>query len=229
MCQSLKKQAACYNDLCCYYLIHFFVSIVLLSFSLPVSSLSSILHLSLSPLSLYSSSPLQTTKFIFDFYSRLANSYLHHIKFLSCLKFDLVWVDVGHCDFGCGGDHHSLVACLGFAVATNISLCEWDLYVLLGCMVVGSCSWVGLVVVMWVWWVCDLILDGGHGGGGFGWPLCFGCGRLWLCMDYGGWQMRLWVVVVVAVVVVMAVVVVVIAMVLMVVWLFLKCCLFLLF
>ena len=40
------------------------------------------------------------------------------------------------------------------------------------------------MVAMWVWEVCDLILGGGHGGGGggggnsFGWPLCFGCGRL---------------------------------------------------
>ena len=42
---------------------------------------------------------------------------------------------------------------------------------------------------MWVWWVYDLILGGGRSGGGgnsgFGWPLCFGCGRLRLCMDYG--------------------------------------------
>ena len=49
-------------------------------------------------------------------------------------------------------------------------------------MVVGSCSQVGLVIIMWV---CDLILGGSHGGGGcvggdggFGWPLCFRCGRL---------------------------------------------------
>ena len=210
------------------------MSLVCFSLSLSQSLLSPLYSISLSHPFLFippltTSSPLRTTKVILDFCSRLANPSLHHIKFLSCLKFDLVWIDVGHCDFGCGGDHHSLVVCLGFAVATNINLCEWDLYVLLGCMVVGSCSWVGLVVVLWVWWVCDLFWGGSHGGGGFGWPLCFGCGRLWLCMDCGGWQMQLWVVVVLAVEVAMAVVVVVIAMVLMVVWLVLKCCLFLLF
>ena len=38
------------------------------------------------------------------------------------------------------------------------------------------------MVIMWVWWVCDLILGGDHGGGGgdsgFIWPLCFRGGSL---------------------------------------------------
>ena len=41
------------------------------------------------------------------------------------------------------------------------------------------------MVLMWVWWVCDLILGDVLGGGGyvggdgaFGWPLCIECGRL---------------------------------------------------
>ena len=88
-----KQHATCYINLCYYYLIPFFLSLVFLSFSLLVSSLSSIFHLSISPFSLYSSfSPRWTTKVIFDFCSNSANPSLHHIKFLTGLKFDSIWV-----------------------------------------------------------------------------------------------------------------------------------------
>ena len=180
------------------------MSLLRFSLSLSQSLLSPLYSISLSHPFLFippltTSSPLRTTKVILDFCSRLANPSLHHIKFLSCLKFDLVWIDVGHCDFGCGGDHHSLVACLGFAVATNISLCEWDLYVLLGCMVVGSCSWVGLVVVcgfggcviwFWVAVMVVVVLDGHYVLG------VVGCDFVWIAVvgrcSCGQWRCWLW-------------------------------------
>ena len=53
------------------------------------------------------------------------------------------------------------------------------------------------MVIMWVWWVCDLILGGGHGAGGgdggFGHYVLgvVGCDFLWI-MVVGGGRCRWW-------------------------------------